>query len=315
MQRLCLCSRKIVSPQTIPDKQAYAAIGQPVLMSMYGQEFQKKKMQVAQVLLTREGLDDRKRYLNAKHALQALLKKNVVPIINENDTVTVEEIKIGDNDQLSAYVAELIEADLLILLSHVEGFYDQNPKKSGAELIPVIRKIDQKIYDKVFDGFSERTTGGMTTKLMAAKHCLKAGIPMLITSGFQKNFVKQILGKKVEGTLFLPSQKTVGARKRWISTIRTKGKLFIDGGAKKALLVGKKSLLSSGVVAVEGSFNTGDCIEICTKNGIVLAKGICSYSREEVEKIMGSQSAEIQKILGYKYSDEIIHRDDMVIQS
>lgn len=302
-------------PKNIPEKQAYAAIGQPILMNVYSKEFAKKDLQVAQILMTQSDLSDRTRYLNAKHAIETLIKKNVVPIVNENDTVTVDEIKIGDNDQLSAYVAALIDADLLVLLSHVEGFYNGSPKQASSELIPLIQSIDESIESLVFDGYSERTTGGMTTKLLAARYSLAAGIPMMITSGFQKDCVKRIFKNKFVGTLFLPPHKKMKARKSWIQGVRrSKGRLTVDAGAKKALVQNKKSLLSSGVVSVEGRFEIGDCVDVVSKKGCVLAKGLSSYSSVEISKIIGCKSSEIQKILGYKYGDEVIHRDDMVME-
>ena len=209
----------------------------------------------------------------------------------------------------------MVEADLLILLSHVEGFYDGPPNKSGSALIPVIKKIDGKIYDLVFDGASERTTGGMTTKLIAARYCLSMGIPLFITSGLQKNFIKQVFTDKLSGTFFVPTKKSLGARKNWIANVRSsKGSLTVDSGAQKALLEGKKSLLPSGIASVKGSFEQGDCIQIVSKTGKLLGKGLSNYSCKEVEQIMGRKSSDIQKILGYKYGDEVIHRDDLVVE-
>lgn len=302
-------------PTSIPEKQAFAAVGQPILMNLFAKEFQKKGITVAQVLLTQDGMDNRERFINAKHTINQLIHRKIVPIINENDTVSVNEIKIGDNDQLSAHVAHLVEADLLFILSHVDGLYDQDPHQhKEAKLIALVGKIDPKIESMVYDSEDARSVGGMRTKIMAAKICSRYGIPVWITSGLKKNFITKFMRQKAEGTFFLVGKKELSARKHWICSIhRPKGKISIDGGAQKALLDGKKSLLPSGVTRVSGSFHIGDCIEILDETGKLLGKGLSNYSKAEIEKIKGAKSSDIEQILGYKYGDEVVHRDNLVI--
>lgn len=304
-------------PVKIPELQALAAIGQPILMNLFAKEFARKHLTVAQVLLTQDGLEDRSRFINAKHALGALIRQNVIPIVNENDTVTVEEIKIGDNDQLSAHVAHLVEADLLVILSHVEGLYDRDPNVfPNARLVVKVRKIDKRIRSMVYEAKDERTTGGMATKLISARICMEHGIPVIITSGFNKNFIRNIFSEKIPGTLFLPSERTLTSRKHWIGNVRKpRGVIKIDPGAKKALLRQKKSLLPSGVIMLAGEFKNGDCVEIRDRQDRLVGKGLTSYSRDELERIMGHKSSEIEKILGYKYGNAVVHRNDLVLSS
>lgn len=309
--------KRASKPVQIPEKQAFAAIGQPVLMSVYAREFAKIERSVGQILITHDAFEHRERYLNAKHSIEALLNMNVVPIINENDSVTIDEIKIGDNDRLSAYVASLVNADLLVILSHVDGLYTANPQNNpNAERIRHVATIDKSIRACVFDQKSETTTGGMYTKLLAAEHCMLLGIPVIITSGFEKNFIKHIFEKDISGTVFHSGKRDSSARKSWISGIRKpKGVLVVDDGAAQALTEKGKSLLPSGIRSVSGQFLVGDCVEIQNQRGVALARGLSNYSAVEVERIMGRKSTEILKILGYSLGDEVIHRDDLVLLS
>jgi len=300
-------------PTNISELQALAAIGQPLLINHYAKEFNKKKMGVAQVLLTQDDLDNRERFLNAKHALEALFKRKVVPIVNENDTVTVNEIKIGDNDQLSAHVAHLINADLLVIFSHVEGLYDQDPDSKDAKFITEVKKITKKIEGYVYPSEDQKSVGGMATKLLAASIATNYGIPVVVTSGFQTGGMKKLFTGKLTGTHFLP-QTALKARKHWIRHIkRPKGKIMVNVCAVDVLVKGKKSLLSVGIEKVTGNFQIGDCVEICSPKGRLLGKGLSSYTSKEVCKIAGLKSAQIVKALGYSHGDEVVHRDDMVL--
>lgn len=307
--------KRAKKPVRIPEKQAFASIGQPILMGVYAREFKKIGRSVGQILLTHDGLENRERYLNAKHALDSLLDMDIIPIINENDSVTVDEIKIGDNDRLSAYVAALVDADLLIILSHVAGLYSANPVTNPeAELIHHVDKIDKTTLQCVFEGKSETTTGGMQTKLIAADYCMGLGLPVIITSGFEKKFAQNLLTKKISGTLFYSGQRDSSARKSWISAIRkVKGTIVVDQGAAEAVVRRKTSLLPSGIVAVEGSFSVGDCVEITDPSGKTVARGLSSYAKSEIELIMGHKSSEIQGILGFNLGNDVVHRDDMVV--
>lgn len=303
-------------PKSIPSKQAFAAFGQPLLMQTYAQAFQKQNLQVAQILLTHPDLENRKRYLNAKHVFEELLVRDLIPVVNENDSVVVEELKFGDNDRLSAYVAGLVEADLLVILSHVNGVYDKNPAKySDANLIPTIEDIEEaKSY--IYQNQNQRGTGGMLTKLEAAQICQNFGISCFLTEGSQKNVLVEIMEKEVVGTFFPTKTTKMSARKNWIKEVlKTKGCVYVDDGAEKALLKNNRSLLPSGVMRVSGKFDTGECVEVRNAKEKVLVKGLTIYASWELEKICGKKSSEIEMILGYKYSDEVIHRDDLVVVS
>lgn len=307
--------QKKLKPQTISEKQALAALGQPLLMQQYIKYFEKKSLRVGQILLTHSDFENRTRFLNSKHAIFQLLEFGAIPIVNENDTVSVDELKFGDNDRLSALVAQLIDGDLLIILSDIEGLYTGNPKKDPkAELITHVDKVDKKIQNYLFESKTQKSTGGMLTKLEAAKIAMSYGIPMIITSGHQTRFIQKIFSKTYKGTYFHPEKNPLTARKNWIHKIlKEKGSVVIDDGAKKALLKQNTSLLPSGVMKVSGKFKKGDCISILDESGVYLAKGLVNYDFREVEKIKGKKSSEIFKTLGYKDEDELIHRDDLVV--
>lgn len=301
--------------KSIPEKQAVAAIGQGSLMAIYEKVFSPLKIRVAQVLLTHDDLSDRHRFLNAKNTLQALLEYNAIPIINENDTVAVEEIKFGDNDNLSALVTNLVESDLLVILTDIDGLYNKDPKiNKDAELIPVVDDIDRFVFS------AGRTsgiygTGGMQTKLEAAKKAAHFGVPTIVANGREKNILKKIFSGEDIGTLFLPMEERLTSRKHWLAfSTRPAGSLILDDGAMNALLKKGKSLLSSGITGIEGNFDSGDAVSCVSPNGREIARGIVNYSSEEIKRIKGLKTSEIEKVLGYKYFDEVIHRDNLVIQ-
>ncbi|MEK6656492.1 MAG: glutamate 5-kinase [Nitrospirota bacterium] len=301
--------------KNIPEKQAVAAIGQGSLMALYEKVFSPLKIRVAQVLLTHDDLSDRHRFLNAKNTLQTLLEYNAIPIINENDTVAVDEIKFGDNDNLSALVTNLVEADLLVILTDINGLYNKDPKiNKDAELIPVVDDIDRFI--SVAGGTSGiYGTGGMQTKLEAAKKAAHFGVPTIVANGRGKNILKKIFSGEDIGTLFLPMEERLTSRKHWLAfSTRPAGSLILDDGAKNALLKKGKSLLSSGITGIEGNFDSGDAVSCVSPNGKEIARGIVNYSSEEIKRIKGLKTTEIEKALGYKYFDEVIHRDNLVIQ-
>ncbi|MCX7956829.1 MAG: glutamate 5-kinase [Endomicrobia bacterium] len=304
-------------PQTVIEKQAYAAIGQPLLMYKYITSFGRFSIKAAQILLTREDFEDRQRYINVKNTLSYLLKNKVIPIINENDTIATEEIKLGDNDTLSAIVAAKMDADVLILLTDVDGVYDKNPSThSTANFIQEVYDIDEIIANceisssgKFFCG-----TGGMTTKLIAAKICSLSGIETVIANGFKKNVIVDIINGKKMGTKFYPKRKNIDAKEKWIAFVKkSKGKIFIDDGATTALINKHKSLLPVGVKKVEGVFSKGDVVSICKEDGEEIARGIVNYSHSDVEKLKGKKTEDIKKEFGMVEVKEIVHTDNLVI--
>lgn len=300
---------------SIREKQALASIGQSHLMSIYEKFFSRHNRLVAQILLTSEDLAHRQRYLNARNTLLTLLHLGVVPIVNENDTVAVEEIKFGDNDRLSALVASKVEAEQLIILTDVDGFFTQDPHsgKKG-ELIKEIKEITPELEEKANGRGTLRGTGGMVTKLEAAKIATASGITMYIANGNRKEVLKEIWNGKNPGTKFLPAKEKIVSRKRWIAfDTRIEGKIIVDDGARDALLKGGKSLLPSGICSVEERFDTGACVSIVDRQGKEFARGLTFYSSNEIEKIKGKKTSQIEKILGYKDYDEVIHRDNLVI--
>ncbi|MFN3531756.1 MAG: glutamate 5-kinase [Candidatus Brocadia sp.] len=303
-------------PGTLPELQAVAAIGQSKLISTYDECFKLHGYHAAQILLTREDFEDRQRYLNTCNTIHTLFQLNAIPVVNENDTISVDEIKFGDNDALSALVTNLLNAELLIILSSVDGLYDKYPTgKSKATVIPVVKNVSDEIRQLAFDLKTKRGVGGMQTKLEAASIVTNAGEAVIIANGRTNGILKKIVQGEDVGTLFLPKEEKLASRKRWIGyTIKPKGKIYIDDGAMHALRDKGKSLLASGIVSVEGTFNKGDIISICVKgNGAVIARGLTNYSSEEIEKIKGCSTSHIAKVLGYKLYDEVIHRDNMVI--
>jgi glutamate 5-kinase len=302
-------------PQTIPQKQAAAAIGQTRIIHEYKETFQKLSHNVAQVLLTRDALSNRRRYLNARNTVMTLLEYGVTPIVNENDTVVVDEIRFGDNDNLSALVTNLVEADLLVILSDVDGLYDRDPSENPhAELIPIVERVTPDVEAMGGKGSSDLGTGGMRTKLKAAKRAALSGVGTLIVNGRNANILSRIFDGEEVGTYFLPAQSKMTAKKHWIAfSKKPRGKLLIDAGGQRAVIKHGKSLLPSGICGVEGGFERGDAVRLCNRDGEEFARGVISYSLAETLRIMGKQTAEIEEILGYKYRDEVVCRDNLVL--
>ncbi len=313
MERLGLRQRV----EGLPDKQAIAAIGQPHLMALYDTYFQKKGIQISQILLTRDDMDHRRRYLNARDTIASLFKFGALPIINENDTVVVEEIKVGDNDNLSVLVAGLIQADLLIILSDTEGLFDRDPKVyPEACLISEVEEFSEGILCAAGESFSPTGIGGMSVKLDAIRKAASFGVPTVLASGKRPRVLRDIFDGGHIGTLFLPRRDPLSCRKQWIAYgVRSAGALYLDDGAVKALLYGGKSLLPTGVARVDGAFERGEGVDVRDLSGRLVAKGLVNYSAQEVAKIKGKKSREINEILGYTWGDELIHRDHLVILS
>ncbi len=301
--------------KSIPEKQAAAAIGQGRLMRVYSKAFEKNGIYVAQILLTLSDLTDRQRYLNIRNTLSTLMAWKTIPIINENDTVAVDEIKFGDNDNLAAMIANIIEADLFINLTSIDGLYTCNPASSKkSKLISVVSEFSEEIETAATDETSSSGTGGMKSKVQAAKKVTAIGIPCIIAPGKKKNILTDIMTGREIGTLFLPMTDRLNSKKYWIAfTLRPRGKLVIDDGAKKALLEEGKSLLPSGIIDIEGRFDHGDPV-ICVDNkGAILAKGLVNYNSADIHKIKGLKTKQIGQVLGHKDYDEIIHRDNMAV--
>ncbi len=311
MARLGLPAR----PRSIPEKQAAAAVGQSVLMWHYEQAFKKHGLSVGQVLLTAQDIADRGRYLNARNTLLALLDFGVLPIVNENDTVAVDEIKVGDNDNLAALVAHLIDADLLILLTDVDGLYTGDPRRdSTARRLDTVEEVNEDIRRLVFDETGTVSVGGMATKLEAAQKAGASGIAMVIASGREPGVVARLLQGEMLGTYFQPRDDRLAARKRWIGyAVRPRGRLTVDAGAKKALTERGKSLLPSGLVEVSGEFQAGEVVALAAAEGGDFARGLVNYDAAELRKIRGAKTADIERTLGYKGVGEVIHRDNLVV--
>lgn len=299
-------------PKTIPDRQALAAVGQVGLMHTYKELFNQRGFLAGQVLLTRDDMEDRRRYLNARYTLERLLELGVVPVINENDTVTIEELTFGDNDELSALVAAKMDADLLIILSITDGLYERFEGGGGeARRIEFIEKIDEDIMALAGRTRSSLGTGGMTTKLTAVRHATQAGVHAIIAGGKTPGIIESILEGRFAGTYFTPRpERRLSGRMRWIGFGRKpRGRIHIDAGACEALVVRKKSLLAAGITRVEGDFDRGDIVEVVCERDDAVARGLVNYSAGEIEKIKGLKTAQIRKLLGEASYDEVIHRD------
>jgi glutamate 5-kinase len=311
MARLALAER----PRSIPEKQAAAAVGQSALMWQYEIAFKRHGLAVGQVLLTAQDIGDRTRYLNARNTLLALLGFGVVPIVNENDTVAVEEIKVGDNDNLSALVASLIEADLLVLLTDVDGLYTSDPARDpAAAKLDLVETVTEEILMMAGAHEAGVSVGGMTTKLQAAQKAAASGIPMVIAGGREPGVLGRILSGESVGTCFLPKADRLGARKRWIAfAAPPQGRLAVDAGATRALMRQGRSLLPSGVIGVEGEFGAGDVVAVLDGDGREFARGLVNFEAGELRRIRGAKTQEIEARLGYKSVDEVIHRDNLVI--
>ncbi|NLZ92932.1 MAG: glutamate 5-kinase [Firmicutes bacterium] len=303
-------------PQTIPEKQAVAAVGQGLLIQMYEKLFSEYGLVIAQVLLTRDDFHDRKRYLNSRNTLQALLQYGAIPVINENDTVAVEEIEFGDNDSLSALVASLLDADLLVLLTDIGGLYSANPKlEPEAKLIDKVEKITPEIKKLAGDSDEALATGGMITKLMAAEIATNSGVPMIIANGKEPHVLQRLLEGEKIGTFFSARKKSLESRKRWIAYGQIPhGRLIIDEGAAEAVLNEGKSLLPSGIMAVYGSFEQGEMVSIEDQEGEEVARGLVNYNSRELRRIRGLHTDEAAGLL-QRECGEAVHRNNMVVNN
>jgi glutamate 5-kinase len=299
-------------PDDLPRLQACAAVGQAHLMQAYDQALAAHGCHAAQILITRDDFEHRDRYLNIRNCINSLAELGAVPILNENDTVGVDEIRYGENDIIAALVANNLQADLLILLTTVEGLYRDAARH---DLVDVVEHLDERIL-RLADGTrSALGSGGMDTKLLAAQMVTAAGQPVVIASGRRENVLDDILAGRPVGTLFLPTPSKMNARQRWIAfTARSRGRLTVDDGAAKALLERGKSLLASGIVSLTGNFKAGDVVTIADSAGRELARGLTNYDAPDLSKIRGRRSAEFKKILGEKFYDEVVHRDNLVLR-
>ena len=301
-------------PESISQQQAIAAIGQSSLMMAYEEAFGQYGQKVAQILITRDDLSHRRRYLNARNTLFTLLSWKIIPIINENDTVVADELKFGDNDNLSAMVTNLTESHLLINLTNINGLFDKDPRTNkDARLIKVVEKVDRTVsrYASSIPGFLGK--GGMASKVRAAQKVALGGVPTIIANGLKPNILKQIFKSEEIGTLFIPEETPISSRKHWILFAKSpKGKIVIDRGAEMAIVEQGKSLLPSGIKEANGRFNRGDSVILMSESGKQIAVGMASYPAYDIKKIMGIQTSEIESRLGFKYDDEVIHRDNLV---
>lgn len=299
----------------LPLKQAAAAVGQSGLMWMYEKTFAAHDRKVAQILLTREDLSNRTRFLNARSTLHTLLEHGVIPIINENDTVAVAEIKFGDNDNLSGMVVHLADADLLVILSDIDGLYTADPRTdSAARFIPLVEKVTAEMERGAGDAQAGVGTGGMRSKLLTAKKVGAYGVPLVIVNGRKQGVLRSVFEGGEVGTFFLPKADGNRSRQHWIAYAAcTAGGVVVDDGARDALLNRNKSLLPGGIVKVQGSFRAGDCITCSDLKGNPFARGVTKYSSDDVGRIKGLKTSQIEAVLGHKDYDEVIHRDDMVM--
>lgn len=304
-------------PKTIAMKQAVAAVGQGRLMRVYDDFFSSLQQPIAQVLITRSDLVQRSRYVNAYRTFRQLLKLGVIPIVNENDTLATEELKFGDNDTLSALVASLVKADWLFLLTDVDRLYSADPRSNpDAQPIVEVNRIAElsELNVEVGDRGSAWGTGGMVTKIAAARIATAAGVRTVITEGRSPHNIDRILQGEPLGTQFKPEPQAISARKRWIAHgLVAAGRLYLDSGAVKAVREGGKSLLAAGIVEVEGEFQSQDAVQICDRHGQEIARGIVNYSSSELQKIRGARSEQIPQILGHAGAETVVHRDNLVV--
>ncbi len=301
-------------PGTLPELQAAAAVGQSHLMQAYSAAFTKRGFQAAQILLTQDDFDDRRRYLNARNTLNALSGIKIVPVINENDTVSVDEIRFSDNDILAALVTNLLRADLLIILTNVDGLYDGDPESDKSKLIQTVEKVDKKLIKAASVGSSRLGRGGMSSKLEAASMAAAAGETVVIANGRTENVLTNILDGVETGTVILPAAAKMASRKRWIGfTAKPRGIIVIDKGAEKAVRNGR-SLLPSGITGVQGRFGEGDIVSIQSESGTEFARGLANYAGTDVRKIKGLRTSEIRGVLGDMPHEEIVRRENLVIR-
>lgn len=313
MERMGLAER----PTTIPEKQAAAAVGQGILMQIYLEEFGRWNTAAAQVLLTREDFGDRRRYLNARNTMLSLFRHGVVPIVNENDTVAIDEIRVGDNDNLAALVASNLEADLLILLSDVPGLYNADPSENPeARIISTVAKIDSRIRAIAGGAGTSSGTGGMRTKIEAAVVAMNSGVTMVIADGRRPGVIGEIVAEKGIGTTFVAKEECLCSRKRWIAFgAAPRGTISVNDGAKRMICERGKSLLAAGITSVTGKFSRGDMVKIVDPGGNQFARGFVNYNASEIDLLKGKRSSEFEEVLGHSDFDEIVHRDNMVLRS
>jgi glutamate 5-kinase len=310
MARMGLSQR----PKLLPQLQAAAAVGQSHLMNLYAVQFRAQGIEIAQILLTADDLKVRHRHLNARNTIIALIEKRIVPVINENDTVSTDEIKFGDNDNLSALVANLVKADLLIILTDTAGLMTVDPKKGGGELIREVPCMSPEIEALARGAGSARGTGGMASKLKAVKMVVSSGEAAVVADGREKDILGRLFTGEQVGTFFHPQGGRLRGRKRWIAFfIKPRGKIVVDDGAAAALLDRGTSLLPTGVKDVLGDFKSGDKVSIVTLQAQEIARGLTNYAAEDLRKIKGVKTGEIQAVLGYKDYDEVVHRDNLVL--
>ncbi|MBO1437134.1 glutamate 5-kinase [Meiothermus sp. CFH 77666] len=304
-------------PKTMPAKQAIAAVGQPTLMYWWEQAFGWYDLKVAQILLTAEDLAHRHRYLNARQTLETLLEWGIVPIINENDTVMVDEIKFGDNDQLSALIATLVGADLLILLSDIEALYEADPRTHPeARPIHYVERVDAGVLRMAGDDPNSVGTGGMKSKLLAAQKAQAAGIPTLLLPGTRPQSIAEALRGEPVGTLFAGARRRYSGKKLWLYQLpKPQGEVVVDAGAARALRQGGASLLPAGILEVRGQFGVGEAVRCLDEKGHLIGVGLVNYSADELKRIQRRQTRDIEAILGYKNTDEAIHRDYFALVS
>ncbi len=317
-------------PHSLPELQATASVGQTKLVACYDQSFRKHALHAGQILLTRDDFDSRERYLNASNTIHALFANNCVPVINENDTISTDEIQFGDNDLLAALVTHLIQADLLVLLTSAPGLCARPPfpdslimpdLATGSESesqfgvrVSIVKSLENNVFEMVASEKTPDGTGGMGSKLKAAKMALDAGEAVVIADGREADVLSRLLEGEDVGTLLLPAEERLESRKRWICfTRRAQGTIFVDDGAETALTSRGKSLLPSGILSVKGAFRRGDTVNICNKNGAQVARGLTNYSADDVRKIKGLKTAQIPELLGSDRFDEVVHRDNLVL--
>ncbi|MBU1398379.1 MAG: glutamate 5-kinase, partial [Proteobacteria bacterium] len=302
-------------PDEIPKRQAVAAVGQAGLIMEYEKAFEKFDKKVAQILLTSEDLSNRKRYLNARNTIYTLLSWKIVPIINENDTVAVEEIKFGDNDNLAAMIAILMDADVLVTLTDIEGLYTKDPRNNpDAELIPVVNTIKKSIEKMAGSIPGTLGTGGMLTKIRAAKKVTAAGIPMIIAKGEKPGILTRLFEGEEHGTFFVPGKERLSRKKCWLAfSLKPQGIIIIDDGAVNAIVEKGKSLLPGGIIKVKGEFGKGSPVEFSNADNEVIGVGLVNYSAADIKKIKGLKTDRIKEKLGHKPYDEVIHRDNLAL--
>jgi glutamate 5-kinase len=312
-QRLGLTRQK-GRPWDIATKQACAAVGQPHLMNAWAEAFAPHGLAVAQVLLTADDLASRKRYLNARRTFEQLLSRGVVPVVNENDTVAVDEIKVGDNDSLAALVAGCVEAELVAMLTDVEGLYDRDPALKGATLLHHVARVTAEVERVAGDAGSERSTGGMATKVKAAKRLGAQGVTTALLSGRRPGALAALLAGEAIGTTFAPSAERLSGRDGWLtSAAKARGTILVDAGARRAITEQGKSLLPSGIKGVLGTFGVGDPVELAVDAKQPFARGLAGYGADDVRRLAGKKSTQIEEVLGYRDTDEVVHRNDLVL--